>query len=119
VYHFASTVNLIPIDRKAFNVSKKAILGRWTDGTVVVNFKPDAKLEWSCSTNEPNPFNSGARTHGYHPDWWSFVSWQLSLINNEHKAGLRIGVLRVDERELHVWEENHPNKMAHVFFRDT
>jgi len=118
VYHFASTVNLIPIDRKAFNVAKKAILGRWTDGIAAVDFKPEAKLDWICPIKEPHPFNSGVRTHGYQPDWWSFVGWQLCILNNKHKAGLRVGVLRVDEQELHVWNENQPHKIAHIFYRD-
>ena len=117
VYHFAS-VNLIPLDRKEWNVAKKAMLGRWTDGIATVNFKPDAKLTWSCPTDRPHPFNSGVRGGGHIPDWWSFASWQLHLMNDEHKVGMRIGVLRVNEQELHVWSENHPHRLAHVFHRE-
>ena len=115
VYHFASTVNLIPVDRKEWNVAKKAILGRWTDGVATVGFESDAKLKWSCPMDRPHPFNSGA--HTYTPDWWNFASWQLHLMNDEHKTGMRIGVIRVDEQELHIWSENHAHRLAHVFRR--
>ena len=116
-YHFASPVNLIPINRKEWNIAKKAMLGRWTDGVATVDFEPDAKLKWSCPTDKPHPFNSGTRGHGYIPDWWSFASWQLHLMNDEYKIGMRIGVLRVDDHELHVWSESHPHRLAHIFRR--
>ena len=117
IHHFGNIVNLFPVDRKVFNAAKKAILGRWVDSTASVDFKPDAKLNLVCPTDMPHPFNSGVRTHGFYPDWWNFAGWQLSLFNNEHKNGMRIGVIRVDDQELHVWNESHSHKLVHVFYR--
>jgi hypothetical protein len=48
---------------------------------------------------------------------WSFASWQLHLMNDEHKSGMRIAVLRVNEQELHVSTDSNAPLIAHVFKR--
>ena len=109
-------INLLSLDRKVWNAAKKAILGRWTDGIATVVFQPDSQLDWSCPLGERHPVNLGVLIHRHKPDWWNFAGWQLPLMNNEHKCGVRLGVLRVDEDELHVFSI-HQDRLAHVFRR--
>jgi hypothetical protein len=116
-YHVMGIINVPSLDRKGWNVAKKAIWGRWTDGVANVGFEPDAKLKWSCPTGRPHPFNSGVRGNGHVPDWWSFASWQLHLMNDEHKTGMRVAVLRVDEQELHISNDDDSPRLAHIFHR--
>lgn len=117
VYHIASSVNLLPLVRKVFISAQKTIMGCWTDGTARVSIKSGSELAFSYLIERPHPLNSHWRMHGYHPDHWNFKGWQLFLWNKEHGTAMRIGVIRVDERELHIWNEQHPHRIAHVFRR--
>ena len=114
-YHVTGIINVLPIDRKEWNIAKKAILGQWTDKIATVNFQIDSKLKWSCPLDRPHPFNSGARIDGYIPDWWSFASWQLHLLNREKKIGMRIAVIRVDEQELHISSDDNSGRLVCIF----
>jgi hypothetical protein len=114
-YHIMGSINILPLDKKEWNVAKEAILGQWTDGIATVNFQLDCKLAWSCPGERLNPFNSGARGTGYSPNWWSFAGWQLHLLNYEHMAGTKIAVLRVDQQELHVFSGH--DAVAHIYCR--
>ena len=109
-------INLLPLDRKVWNFAKKAILGRWTDGVATVVFEPDSKLQWSCPLDCQHPLNIGALIHKVEPNWWNFASWQLPLMNHEHKKGIRLGVLRVDDGELHVLSI-HQDRLAYILRR--
>lgn len=113
--HFGS-ISLLTTDRKETNAANKAILGRWTDGVVTLNIEPNNKLGWSCS-NRNHPFNIGEKVHGHAPDWWNFAMWRLHLMNDKHKCGTHVGVLRADEHELH-FEGGGPHRLATVFHRD-
>jgi len=98
--HFGA-ITSIELDRKEFNAAKKRLLGRWSDGIVILDLQPTNKLGWEC--RDPNDLlNVGKQVHGYAPDWWNFAVWKLVLLNGEHKCGTHIHVLRVDEFELHL-----------------
>ena len=114
--HFYA-IDLLPMDRKQFNLAKKAILGRWTDGIATISLEPDSKLIWSCPMDQPHVLNLYARTNGHSPDWWNFALWQLPLMNDKYKCGMRVNVLRVDDDELHV-SGGQMHRIAHVFYRD-
>jgi len=111
LYHFAGCINMFSIDRKAFNHAKKVILGHWTDGVVAAFFEPEHKIKLSYPMDRPHSLNASVRM----VNWWAFGRWQLHLLD-EHKTGIRIGVLRVDEHELHVYSQIH-NRIAHIMYR--
>ncbi len=113
---YVSVINVLPNDRKTLDAARKAILGKWTDGVASLSFGPDHRLHWSCALGQPHPLNMGSRTVGQEPDWWSFEAWQLHLMNSERKCGQRIGILHVDDRELHVYS-TQPDRLAHVLHR--
>jgi hypothetical protein len=112
--HFGA-VSVLPRDRKELNAAAKAVIGRWTDGIVTLSVEPGHKLGWSC-VDRNHPLNLGERIHGHSPDWWNFAAWRLHLMNNKHKCGTHVGVMRVDERELHV-DANAPHRLVTVFRR--
>lgn len=113
--HF-DVINLLPLDRKTWNIAKNVILGKWTDGNASVCFEPQSKLQWSCPMERPHLLNRYARVDGRIPDWWSFASWQLHLMNSEHKCGIRVGVLRVDQNELHLLSDQQDH-LSHIMKR--
>jgi len=115
--HVLGIINVPSLDRKALSNAKKVMLGPWFDGIATLDFEPNAKLRWSCPLDQPHPLNLGFRKGGYLPDWWGFASWQLHLMNNEHKSGMRIAVLHVDDEKLHVVNQCHPRRLAYVFHR--
>jgi hypothetical protein len=117
VHHLSSIANLIPVNRKVFNVAKGLMIGRWTDGTATVSLKSEARLALSLSVNRSHPLNLGQQIHGYRPDRWNFKGWQLFLLSKEHDAGLRIGVIHIDGNELHIWASGSRHKIANVFYR--
>jgi hypothetical protein len=95
--------------------AEKALLGRWTDGILTLSIEANNNLRWSC-TDLLHPLNVGERVHGHAPDWWNFALWRLHLLNVKYKCGMHVGILRVDEHELH-FENVQSNQMAHVFHR--
>lgn len=109
-------IDLVPLDRKAFSAATKAILGEWTDGAVTLTLEPESRLKFSCLLEARHPLNMGSQMHGQKPDWWGFAYWQLSLLNYEKRSGQRTGVLRVDNKELHIYSEQ-PDRLAHVLHR--
>ena len=113
--HFGG-IGFLEGDRKESNTAKKALLGRWTDGVVTLTMEPNNKLKWSC-TDRQHPLNVGEQVHKHAPDWWNFARWRLALMNDEHKCGTHIGVLRADEQELHLCG-SHLHRIAQVFHRD-
>jgi len=117
VYHLAGTANLIPTERKAFKAAKELIPGCWSDGTAAVSFKPDGQLDLSFSKDKPHQLASHRQIHRCCPDRWNFKGWQLFLSNQKYNAGMRVGVIRVDESELHIWAESSPHGIANVFYR--
>ena len=112
--HLAPIV-FLTTDKKEVTAAKKAILGRWTDGVVTLSIEPNNKLKWSCADSN-HSLNVGEKIHGHPPDWWNFAMWRLALINDKHKCGTHVGVLRVDEHELHL-DSSRPHRLAHVFRR--
>jgi hypothetical protein len=110
-----SAIVLLSTDTAEQKVTEQALLGRWTDGIVTVSFESNNRLQWSC-VDRQHPLNVGERVHGHAPDWWNFGLWEIALLNNDHKCGTRVHVLRVDEQELHFFS-NHPHRIAHVFRR--
>lgn len=114
VGHFGA-IALLPLDRKESNAAKKTLLGRWTDGVVTLSVEPNNKLGWSC-TDRHHPLDVGEKIHGHAPDWWNFAMWRLHLMNDKHKCGTHVGVLRVEERELHI-EGGGLHRLATVFHR--
>jgi hypothetical protein len=110
-----SAITLLSNDKAPWNAVKKALLGLWTDGIVSMSFEPGNRLRWSCSDPQ-HPLNVGERVHNHAPDWWNSAMWAVALMNNEHKCGTRIGVLQVDEEELHLFS-SHPHRIAQVFRR--
>ncbi len=113
--HFGA-IALLPTDRKESNAAKKLLLGRWTDGVATLNIEPNNKLGWSC-TDLNHPLNVGEKIDGHAPDWWNFAMWRVALMNDEHKCGTHVGVLRVDERELHIEGVGGLHRLATVFHR--
>lgn len=112
--HLGSIVFLTK-DKKEMNVAKRALLGRWTDGVLTLALEPNNKLRWSC-IDRHHPLNIGERVHGHAPDWWNFAMWRLHLMNDKHQCGTHVGVLRVDEQELH-FVSSRPHRLADVFRR--
>jgi hypothetical protein len=110
------SIALLAADKEGINEAKKALLGQWSDGVVTLTIKPGHKLQWSCKDRD-HPLNVGERVHEHPPDWWDFNLWELGLMNDAHKCGTHVGVLRVDERELHL-NSSHPHQIAHVLHRD-
>ena len=113
--HFGAMA-LLPMDRKESNASKKLLLGRWTDGVATLSMEPNHKLQWSC-TDRRHPLNVGEQVHKHAPDWWNFAMWRVFLMNEKHKCGTHVGVLRVDERELHIEGVGGLHRLATVFHR--
>ena len=79
---------------KGVETAKRLVLGQWTDGVVTLSLEPDHKLRW-IFTDPENPLGLGKRTHGSAVDWWNFAMWGIALLNQEHKHGTVVGVLRV------------------------
>jgi hypothetical protein len=106
----------LPVDRFALASARRSILGRWSDGAVSATFGPKSKLTLSTRIPANHPF---APTRGCPPsDWWRLSAWQLYLMNQERKCGLRMLVLRVDADELHVALGTRTgDTIAHVFRR--
>ena len=102
------------IDKTEWSVAKQAILGQWTDGVVTMSFEPDHKMRWSCADRQ-QPLNFGERVNGHAPDWWNFAMWGVALLNSKNKCGTHVSVLHVGKDELHIFESDHPHRMATVF----
>lgn len=111
------SIALLATDNEGMNEAKKALLGRWTDGLATLIIEPNHKLQWSC-TDRQHPLNVGEQVHKHAPDWWNFGMWELGLMNDKYRCGTHVGVLRVDDRELHL-NGSHPHRIAHVFHRDS
>lgn len=109
------SIDLLPNDRKTLNAAKKAILGQWTDGQVKIVFNSESKLTLHGLCRD-HLLNRVRNPNDPVRDWWSFASWQLWFMNAEQKIGQRIGVLRLDQEELHVFNDK-PDCLAHVFRR--
>jgi hypothetical protein len=113
--HFDS-IAFITKDRKALLSAQKAILGRWTDGSLTFDLKPEHGLAWSCT----DPKHWLGRFAGPNPDWWNFKQWQFAFMSDVGKnsmSGCRNEIIHVDERELH-FRGGHKNRMAYVFRRE-
>lgn len=110
-----SAMDFIDKDKKDTAAAKKTILGRWTDGMLTFSIEPNNKLQWLCATHE-HWLN---RRKGTPPDWWNLSNlWELHLmcnINTPEARGTHVGVLRIDENELHL--RDGVNRIAHVFRR--
>lgn len=110
------SIALLATDKEGMNEVKKALLGRWTDGVATLTIEPNHKLQWSC-TDRQHPLNVGEQVHKHAPNWWNFDMWELGLMNDKHRCGTHVGVLRVDEHEMHL-NGRHPHQIAHVFHRE-
>lgn len=115
VDHLGS-IAFLAAGKEEVNAAKQELLGRWTDGVVTIDFERNNKLRWSCS-DLTHHLNVGEMVHGYAPNWWNFSMWRLALLNNEHKCGTHVVVLRVDKKELHLLAAGRPQRIAHVFKR--
>lgn len=110
--HLAGIIFLIT-DRRELRAAKKILLGRWTDGVLTMGLEPNNKIEWSC-TDQNHRLNWEFREHV--PDWWNFAMWRLGLMNMVYKCGTHVGVLRVDDQELHL-HGGSPHRLARIFRR--
>jgi hypothetical protein len=50
------------------------------------------------------------------PDWWGFAKWGLGIMSTHPQVGTSLGVIRVDEQELHL-SSSIPNRIADVLCR--
>ncbi len=116
VANHLNSIALLSENKAEWNAAKQAILGQWTDGVVTMKLEPDHRLLWSCADRQ-HPLNVGERVNAHAPNWWNFAMWRLHLMNNEYKCGTHVGVLNVGDNELHVFENGHPHRIAHVFER--
>lgn len=110
------SIDLLGMERKTLNATKAAIMGRWTDGQVMLILEPNNKLEISSLGSRPNFFDNCWPPSYPTRDWWNFAMWRFHTLNKEKQIGQTMAVLRVDEQELHFYS-NTPDQMAHVFKR--
>lgn len=109
-------ISQLPIDRKAWNAAQKSIIGRWTDGVATLFFESEAKFEFSCPPSAVPSRMLYTAAHHDQADGWTFSQWRLFLMNNAQKHGLKIGVWRCDERELHIFS-GRSDVLVHRFHR--
>ncbi len=102
-------------DKEEGKAAKQAIIGEWTDGVVTMRFEPGNEMDWSCADLH-HPFSIGIWVHRSPPDWWNFEMWGIALLNRKNRCGTRIGVLRVNEKELHL-TSRLPHRIADVYRR--
>jgi hypothetical protein len=114
VGYYFNGISSIPIDRKAWNLAKSAIIGKWTDGVATIAFHPESNLTVVCPPAAAHPLYIAA--HDNQADWWNFSSWMLFLMNDEKKRGERTGVWRCDENELHIFSHQR-DRLVHVLKR--
>jgi len=112
-----SALDFLDRDRKDTAAAKKAILGQWTDGVLTFSVGPLNGLRWSCADSN-HWLNIGSKARWTPPNWWNLSSrWELHLMNNDKMCGTHVGVLHVDEHELHI-RGGHLNRIVHVFRRE-
>lgn len=109
-------IAFLPNDRKELITAKKKLLGRWTDGVLTFSVEPNHMLKWSCS-DPKHPLNLGNSAPGSAPDWWNFGKWNFFLMNTKHKAATYVGVVRVNDQELHLGCCGHLHRMVQIFHR--
>lgn len=110
-----SSIDFLVRDRKDLVAAKKAMHGQWTDGVLTFTIMHGNRLEWFCEDKQ-HWLNKGASRPA--PDWWNFAKWEFALLNDKHKIGTHITVLRVDEHELHVCGGGRAHRLAYIFRRD-
>jgi len=110
-----SAIGFIDRDRKDTAAAKKAILGKWSDGILTLNLEPNDKLQWSCLDLR---YWLNVWGDKQLPNWWGLSGvWELHLManmNTPKACGTHVGVLHVDEKELHI-RSGHLNRIVHVF----
>jgi len=112
-YYFNS-INCLPLDRKIWNVAKKAILGTWADGIVTITIAPESRLTISCPPAASHPLYTAA--HDNHADKWGLGSWSFGMMNSATYHGEWVRVLRCDEQELHI-SSSQRDQLAYVFHK--
>ncbi len=112
--HYFNSINCLPLERKVWNVAKKAILGCWTDGIATMTISPESKLSISCPPAASHSLYTAA--YDYQADWWGFGSWSFSMMNSGSRRGEWIRVLRCDEHEFHI-SSGQRDQLAYVFHR--
>ena len=112
--HYFNSINCLPLERKVWNVAKKAILGCWTDGIATMTISPESKLSISCPPAASHSLYTAA--YDYQADWWGFGSWSFSMMNSGSRRGEWIRVLRCDEQEFHI-SSGQRDQLAYVFHR--
>lgn len=116
VAYYFNALTWIDADRKVLNAVKQTILGRWSDGLATISFSPEHRLCVLCPAGRSHPLFVAA--HEHQADWWSFRSWMLVMLNVEKGRGERVGVLRCDATDLHIFS-GHSDTLVHVFHRDS
>jgi hypothetical protein len=115
--HLASALAMLPCDRRALAIARRAIMGKWTDGAAIVTFAPSSSFR-SQPVRVP-AFDAGGACPS--PDSWSFGRWQLHLTNVRHGCGVRLSVLRLDDEALHVAAPagRRAHGLVNAFYRHT
>lgn len=110
------SIDLLGMDKKTVIAAKAALIGKWTDGEVMLILKPDNKLEILGLSPKPHFFDNCWPPSYPARDWWNFALWRFHTLNKERQIGQTAAVLRADQRELHFYS-THLDKIAHVFKR--
>lgn len=113
-YHFG-VISLLSFDRKVWKVASQLIVGTWDDGIALLKLEANSQAVVKFSSGQSHPLNVGY-IQSVPPDSWKFSDWQLFLMNDKNECGERLGILRVDEEELHFYSARR-DCLAHVFHR--
>jgi hypothetical protein len=116
-YHLSNALVLLPIDRRPAAVARKALLGMWTDGSITLSLASPDLATVRGERPAGHPLATPGRVEEL--DWWKFRGWQLHLMSRSANHGLRIGVLRADEKELHLANASLQDRgrLAYTFSR--
>lgn len=114
VAHHFKSMDFLKYDRRELTAAGCWLLGQWTDGVIALTLAEDHKLSWS-NTSPEHCLKSAIRTVK-NPDWWGFAKWGLGIMCTHPQVGTSLGVIRVDEQELHL-SSSIPNRIADVLCR--
>ena len=111
-----NSIRFLDRDRKDTTTAKRAIHGQWADGVLTFSIEPLNKLRWSCADSN-HWLNRGSKSGRPAPNWWNLSGlWELHLMNNDKLCGTHVGIIHVDEKELH-FRGGVDDRIALVFRR--
>lgn len=114
-YHLANGLSALPLDKAVAHRAGKLLVASWSDTVTSLTLGADGVLAVSGTPNREHPLFDLSPA----PDTWSFFQWQLRLLHQSTGRGLRLVVLSVTDRELHIAQAaaRHTAMIAHVFTR--